>query len=237
MSVCAGVDSALPTFIEFRTPSLASEAREIRQFGDHQDPMNGNYSIAPSIIEPTTDATSLDMTEVSRCEVIDLMSSRLTLASGPLPPQSTAPSNAALTGTHHTQPLEPVVPWTLSDASTEAFSFDVDPPISIQQQFNFADDEINDEVETGVSVTGLSNAADCLESDYFSAFERRTASRNAYLDTSPEVMLNFDWIDMWTSRIPFLQFEEHLKLQGMAPIYEMKMLGLCQPFLVGRTSY
>jgi hypothetical protein len=150
----------------------------------------------------------------------------LIVASGLVPPQSTALSNVALTETHHTQPLESFLPWTISDGSAKAFPFDLDPPIPMQQQFNFAEVGLDDEVETGVSVTGLSDTADCSKSDYFSAFGRRPASRNAILDSTPGKMLDFDWIDMWTPRIPFFQFEEHLKLQGMVPIHGMKNVGL-----------
>jgi hypothetical protein len=129
------------------------------------------------------------------------------------------------------------LPWSVSDASAEAFPFDLDPPIPMQQQFNCAEVGLDNEVETGVSVTRLSDAADCSQSDYFSAFERRPASRNAILDTPSGTLLDFDWIDMWTSRIPFLQFEEHLKLQGTVPIHGMKKFGLYQSHLVSRNSH
>ena len=233
MSRCTGVDSSLPTFIEFRTLPLASEARESREFEDHREYINENDTTTPPIIDATTGVAIPDVAEVSRYDTIDRVSSKLTVASGPLPPQISASSNAVLTETHHTQSLGSSLPWTRSDAPAEAFSFDLYLSSPIQQQFNFTEFGLDDEAETGVSGPRLSAAAE----DYFPAFEQRPASRNAFLNTPPRTIFNFDWIDMWTSRIPFLQFEEHLKLQGMLLIHGMKNVRLVSNCLMSNNSH
>jgi hypothetical protein len=141
--------SSLPEFIEFRTSPSANQAHEIGNPNIREDLSVGVCTIAPSIIEPNTDVTALHVTEVGRCETVDLVSDNLIVTSSPRPQEYTALADASLAKTHDTQSLGSPLPWTICGASAEAFPLELDSLTPMHQQFPFA------EIGPGIRATAV----------------------------------------------------------------------------------
>lgn len=221
--------SSLPEFIEVRTSPSANQAHDDGDFNIHEDLSVGNCAITTSITEPNTDATALYVTEVGRCEAVDLVSDSLIVTSSSRPQEHTALADTSLAKTRHTQSLGSPLPWTACGASADAFPPELDSLTPMHQQSSFAEIGPGVEVDTDFSLARLSNVAGCSTSNKCFTFEPRPASRNAIefgFDTSLGEILNLDLIDTWAPRIPFLQFEEHLQSQGMAQIHKKKITRL-----------